>query len=184
MNDVERLEGMRRERDRENGLRDYEVALAGLTENTNALRLAVVPEEDYALVANHLRSIEVELAAKRRDIEKEAEAIAQAQREANPASSPLVYESDRGKLKEVIERTYSFNDSGILAVVIETTGSIGEALRVLREVNALELKWKISYLETLADRVGFDLPRTRREVEDGDPDFLVGVVSKSKMVRG
>jgi len=166
-------------------MKDYEVALAGLTENTNALRTAVILEEDWALVANHLRTIEVDLATKRKEIEHEAEWQAKATREANPEAKPLVYESPRGKLKEQIERTYSFNDSGILAAVMEAVGgSLGDALRVLRGANALELKWKISFLENVADRYGFDLPRTRKEIEDGDPGFLVGVVSTSKMVRG
>ena len=137
------------------------------------------------LVSNHLRSIEKDLATKRQEIEKETTWQAKTTRETNPGAKPLVYESDRGKLVEQITRTYSFNDSGILAAVMEGTDSeLGGAIRILRESNALKLEWKISFLENVADRFGFDVPRTRREIEDGDPDFLVGVVSTSKMVRG
>lgn len=165
-------------------VKDYEVALAGLTENTNALRTAVILEEDWALVANHLRTIEKDLAAKRQEIEKEATWQAKATRETNPEASPLVYESDRGKLVEQIERTYSFNDSGIITAVMEATGAgFPGAIGILRGANALKLEWKISFLENVADRFGFDVPRTRKQIEDGDPDFLVGVVATSKMVR-
>lgn len=164
---------------------DHNVALAGLTEWTNAIRLMVVPEEDWALVANHLRTIEKDLAEKRREIESEATAVAQAARTAEPFGKKLVYESDRGALVEQTTRTRSFNTPGILAAIARgVDGTLLEAIQTAIEENALSLTWKISYLETIADRLGLDIPTTHHEIEDGDPDYLVGVVSTSKMGRG
>ncbi len=163
----------------------YEWALAGLTELTNALRLAPVPEHDWATVANHLRTIEVDLGEKRREIEQEATDVAQASRTAEPMGKKLVYESDRGNLVEQTTRVRSFNTSGILAAIAEglDAGPL-DAIVTAVEAKALELKWKVKALENVADRLEIDLPTTHHEIEDGDPDYLVGVVSTSKMVRG
>jgi hypothetical protein len=166
-------------------LKQYEADLAGLTEHANALRHAVIEEEDWALVANQLRSIEVDLGSKRREIEADATDVAQASRDAEPFGTKLVYESDRGKLVEQIKRTYSFNSSAILARVMEISSmTFGETIGALQGYNALSLTWKISFLENVADRYGFELRRAHHEIEDGDPDYLVGVVSKSAMKRG
>jgi hypothetical protein len=166
-------------------LKQYETDLAGLTEHANALRLATIDEEDWALVANQLRSIEVDLGAKRREIEGEASDVAQASRDANPLGKKLVYESDRGSLVEQTKRVRSFNTSGILAALARgVDGTLLEAIQTAVEENALTLSWKVSYLENIADKLGIDIPTTHHEIEDGDPDYLVGVVSTSKMVRG
>jgi len=165
-------------------LKPYEESLAGLTENANALRLAAIDEEDWAMVANQLRTIEVDLGKKRREIEGDASDVAQAARDANPMGKKLVYESDRGDLVEWTKRTYSYNSSGILMAVMDYIPDLGAALRTLIEANAVELKWKISFLENVADRLGFDFRKAHHEIEDGDPEYLVGVVSKSEMKRG
>jgi hypothetical protein len=164
-------------------LTDYEIALAGLTENANAIRRAIVPEEDWALVANHLRLVEGDLAEKRREIEKEASEIAQRSREANPSAPKLVLESDRGKLVERTKRSYSYNSSGIMGKALEVFDHIGQAVLELQSLNALELKWKISGLENFGDRYGVEIRRAPREIEDGDPEYLVGVVTTSRMER-
>lgn len=164
---------------------EYIATIAGLTEYTNALRLSYIEEEDWAVVANQLRTIEKDLAEKRREVEAQATAVAQAARDANPTGKKLVYESPQGDLVEETKRAYSYNSGGILAAVMEAGElTIGEAIRELRSFNALELKWKISFLENLGDRYGFELPRARHEIEDEDPDYLVGVVTTSKMTRG
>ena len=165
-------------------LKSYEIALAGLTENTAVIRTATIEESDWAMVANHLRSIEVDLATKRREIEAEATHVAQTQLAAEPEASLPVYESDRGNLVPRTKRSYSFNDSGILLGVMGAgVMGIGEALAVLKKANALTLTWRISGLENIADRYGMELRRARREIEDGDPEFLVGVVSTVRMER-
>ena len=164
-------------------MRSYEAALAGLTENANAIRHASIPEEDWALVANHLRVIEVDLATKRREIEQDATDLASATRKANPDARKTVYESERGKLVEQVKRTRSFNSSGWLAAVMKAGYTIGEAIQTLVKSNGLELKWKITGLENVADRLGIDYQTAHHEITDGDPDYLVGVVSTSKMVR-
>lgn len=167
-------------------MKDYISQLAALTEAANGIRLAVVEEEDWAMVANHLRAIEVDLAKKRREIEQEATEVAQTARDAQPMGKKLVYESDRGNLVEQTRRAYSYNSSGILKAVMEMGGdmSVGAAVALLQSSNALELKWKISFLENVFDRLGFDYRKAHHEIEDGDPEYLVGVVSTSKMVRG
>lgn len=165
-------------------MKDYEIALAGLTENTNALRTAVIEEEDWALVANHLRLIEVDLATKRREIEDTATDVARKQMEADPTGVLPKYESDRGNLVPRTKRTYSFNDSGILLNLMRVgVLNLGEALLVLKRSNALDLSWKITGLENVADRYGLELRRANREIEDGDADYMVGVVSTVKMER-
>lgn len=162
----------------------HESALAGLTEHANALRDAPIPEEVWALVANHLRSIEIDLAKKRLEVQDQASAVAQAARDAEPLGKKLVYESDRGALVEKTIRRRSFNSSGIFAAVMNAGEfTVGEALQALTGANAVELGWKISFLENVADKYGFDLPTTHHEIEDGDPEYLVGVVSTSKMER-
>lgn len=163
----------------------YEWALAGLTELTNALRDAEIPEEDWALVANHLRSIEKDLAKKRREVEADASFVASEARKAEPFGEKVVYESPQGDLHEEITRVRSFNSSGILAAVMEH-GDLGfaEAIVLLSNANALELKWKISFLENVGDKLGFDFRTAHHEIEDGDPEYLVGVTSTTKMVRG
>ena len=88
-------------------MKPYEESLAGLTEHTNALRLATIDEEDWALVANHLRTIEVDLGKKRREIEADATAIAQETRKTEPYGKKVEYESDRGSLVEQKSRAYS-----------------------------------------------------------------------------
>ena len=163
----------------------YIGVLAGLTEYTNALRLAEIEEHDWAMVANQLRRIEVDLGKKRREIEEQATDVAQASRDANPLGKKLVYESDRGKLVEQTKRTRSFNTSGILAAIARgIDGGPLEAIQTAVAERALTLSWKVSYLENIADRLGIDVPTTHHEIEDGDPEYLVGVVSTSKMVRG
>lgn len=170
--------------DHKNELTDYEIALAGLTENANAIRRAIVPMEDWALVANHLRLVEGDLATKRREIEKEATEHAQLARDEDPGAPNLVLESDRGKLIERTKRSYSFNSSGILAKALEALDHIGQALLELERANALELRWKITGLENFGDRFGIEIRRAPYEIEDGDPDgYLVGVVTTSRMVR-
>lgn len=165
-------------------MKDYEIALAGLTENTNAIRTAVIDEEDWALVANHLRLIEVDLATKRREIEDTATDVAQKQLKEDPTGVLPKYESDRGNLVPRTKRTYSFNDSGILLNLMRVgVLNLGEALLVLKRSNALALNWKITGLENVADRYGLELRRATREIEDGDPDYMVGVVSTVKMER-
>ncbi len=166
-------------------LPEYLSTVAGLTELTNALRLAVIEESDWAMIANQLRTIEKDLATKRREVEGLATDAMQEARKAEPSRSPLVYESNQGELREQIKRTRSYNSSGILAAVMYAGElSIGEAIRELVAINALELKWKISFLENLADRFDFEIPTTHHEIEDGDADYLVGVVSTSKAARG
>ncbi len=163
----------------------YEWALAGLTELTNALRDAVIPEEAWALVANHLRSIEKDLATKRREVEADATHVASEARKAEPFGEKVVYESTQGALVEETTRVRSYNSSGILAAVMEHGDlSFVEAIVLLTNANALELKWKISFFENVADKLGFDYRTARHEIEDGDAEYLVGVVSTTKMVRG
>ena len=162
----------------------YMSTIAGLTEHANALRGATIEEFDWAAVANQLRTIEKDLGEKRREIEGLATDVMQASRKANPEGSKMVYESDRGDLREQVTRKRSFNSSGILVALMEHVPTIGEALEVLQSANALALNWKVSFLENVADRYGFDLPTTHHEIEDGDPDYLVGVVSVSEMKRG
>lgn len=165
---------------------DWEAALAGLTEQTNAIRHSIVPEEHWALVANHLRLIEKELGDKRREIEAEATEAANLLLKADPDVQLKPLESDRGNLVPRKKRAYSFNTSGILhaAIVASPEGTVGAALSSLQKAGALVIDWKISYLENWADRWGVDLPKTPREIEDGDPDYLVGVVTTVKMERG
>lgn len=166
-------------------MKPYEAALAGLTENANAIRLAPIEMEDWAMVANHLRIIEKELAEKRREIEAEATDFARKTRAENPGASKLEFESDQGKLVERFKNSYSFNSTGIIlkAVDLVPSGTIGEALRELRRSKALDLAWKISYLQNFADRWGMELPTATKEIEDEDPDYLVGRVRTVYMVR-
>ncbi len=166
-------------------LPEYLSTVAGLTELTNALRLAVIEEADWAMISNQLRTIEKDLAGKRREIEALATDVMQQAREADPLRSPLVYESEQGELREQTTRIRSFNTSGILAAIAEglDAGPL-DAIQAAVSANALELKWKVSFLENVADKLGIDLPTTHHEIEDGDPDYLVGVVSTSKAARG
>ncbi len=166
-------------------MKPYEEALAGLTEHTNALRLATIDEEDWALVANHLRTIEVDLGKKRREIEAEATAVAQETRKTEPYGKKVEYESDRGSLVEQKSRAYSFNTSGLLMALLDRGDwTLSQAIQAFREANALKLVWKISFLENVADRYGFELPKADHQIEDGDAEYLVGVVTTVKMVRG
>ena len=166
-------------------MKPYEEALAGLTEHTNALRLATIDEEDWALVANHLRIIEVDLGKKRREIEADATTVAQETREKEPYGKAVVYESDRGALVEQTKRVYSFNTSGLLMALQDRVDcTLSQAIQGFQEANALTLSWKISFLENVADRFGFELPKADHEIDDDDPEYLVGVVTTVKMVRG
>ena len=166
-------------------MKPYEEALAGLTEHTNALRLATIDEEDWALVANHLRTIEVDLGKKRREIEAEATEVAQETRKVEPYGKKVEYESDRGSLVEQKSRAYSFNTSGLLMALLDRGDwTLSQAIQAFREANALKLVWKISFLENVADRYGLHLTKADHEIDDGDPEYLVGVVTTIKMVRG
>ena len=166
-------------------MKPYEEALAGLTEHTNALRLAVIDEEDWALVANHLRTIEVDLGKKRREIEADATTVAQEAREKEPYGKAVVYESDRGTLVEQTKRVYSFNTSGLLSALLNLGDwTLTQAINTYEEANALSLVWKISFLENVADKYGLHLTKADHEIEDGDAEYLVGVVTTVKMVRG
>ncbi len=166
-------------------MKPYEEALAGLTEHTNALRLAVIDEEDWALVANHLRTIEVDLGKKRREIEADATAVEQAARKAEPYGKPVVYESEQGNLVPQKKRAYSFNTPGLLSALLDRGDwTLTQAINAYEEANALKLSWKISFLENVADRYGLHLTKADYEIEDGDPEYLVGVVTTVKMVRG
>jgi hypothetical protein len=166
-------------------MKPYEESLAGLTEHANALRLATIDEEDWALVANHLRVIEVDLGKKRREIEADATAVAQEARKAEPYGKKVEYESERGSLVEQTKRVYSFNTPGLLSALLEQGDwTLTQAIRAFQEANALSLVWKISFLENVADRYGLHLVKADHEIEDGDAEYLVGVVTTTKMVRG
>ena len=166
-------------------MKPYEEALAGLTEHTNALRLATIDEEDWALVANRLRTIEVDLGKKRREIEADATTVAQEARKKEPYGKKVVYESEQGKLVEQKEYDYSFNTPGLLMALLDRGDwTLSQAVQAFQEANALKLSWKISFLENVADRFGFELPKADHEIEDGDAEYLVGVLTTVKMVRG
>ncbi len=166
-------------------MKPYEESLAGLTEHTNALRLAVIDEEDWALVANHLRIIEVDLGKKRREIEADATAVEQEARKKDPYGKSVVYESERGNLVPKKDNNYSFNTSGLLSALLNRGDwTLTQAINTYEEANALSLTWKISYLRNVADKYGLHLTTADHEIEDGDAEYLVGVVTTTKMVRG
>ncbi len=163
----------------------HESALAGLTEHANALRDAPIPEEDWALVANHLRSIEIMLAEKRREVEEQASEVARAARKLHPSSREVRYESPRGNLVEQKKRVRSYNTSGLLAKLVDAGDlTLVEAIQEYESMNALTIGWKVTGVENTADRYGFDVPTARHEITDGDAEYLVGVVTTVKMVRG
>ena len=117
--------------------------------------------------------------------EADATAVAEEARKAEPYGKAVVYESDRGSLVEQKKRVYSFNTSGLLMALQDRVDcTLSQAIQGFQEANALKLSWKISFLENVADRFGFELPKAEWEIDDDDPQFLVGVVTTVKMVRG
>lgn len=91
------------------------------------------------------------------------------------APGPLVGESF--ELKATNAATRSYNTSGLLAAF----GGLS-ALPELVAADVVRINWQWSNLQKEANRRDVSLTVAKHEIEDGDPDALVGEVWKTRLV--
>ena len=143
---------------------DTHVLIADVQASFGALKNHAVPGDEMVDTIGRLKSLEGRLSRYRKDLESE------------------VVAGDRGEEFVVTEarsakRTY--NTNGILAAFL--TDSEGfDSLRMLMQADAVRLTWRWSQLQTAAQRHDVTLAVAKHEIEDGDPDALIGEVWTSR----
>ena len=128
-----------------------------------ALKNHAVPGDEMVDTIGRLKALEGRLSRYRKDLESEVVA-------GDTGDEFVVTESRSAK------RTY--NTNGILAAFGRSDHAL--ALRALMEVDAVRLTWRWSQLQTAAQRHDVTLAVAKHEIEDGDPDALVGEVWTSR----
>lgn len=130
-----------------------------------ALRAQPVSDEQIVDVIGHTRALERRLAEWRRGLESE------------------VTSGDKGTEFEVQESRSakrSYNTNGILAAFTQGMHRPEEALYELIAEDALRLTWRWTQLQAAAQRHDVTLAVAKHEIEDGDPDAVIGEVWTSK----
>lgn len=109
-----------------------------------------------------VRAVEVRLAEYRKGLESEV-------------TSGQVGEAYQVTESRLAKRSY--NTNGILAAFFPVTGvNPAASLEVLMAADAVRLSWRWAQLQAAAQLYDVTLAVAKHEIEDGDPDALVGEV--------
>ena len=130
-----------------------------LTEAVDDLGEWPIPEQDSVDVVGEVRAAEKRLAELRRRLVSEMDGT-------ETGIHYQAYESRSAKR--------SYNTNGLLAAFADY--GHGDPLRLLLHGNAVELKWRWTQLQSVADVWDVTLPIAKHEIADGDPDALIGEV--------
>jgi len=129
-----------------------------------ALKNHAVPGDEMVDTIGRLKALEGRLARYRKDLESEVVA-------GDTGEEFVVTEARSAK------RTY--NTNGILSAFLTDQEGF-DSLRMLMQADAVRLTWRWSQLQTAAQRHDVTLAVAKHEIEDGDPDALVGEVWTSR----
>ena len=129
-----------------------------------ALKNHAVPGDEMVDTIGRLKALEGRLSRYRKDLESEVIA-------GDTGDEFVVTEARSAKR--------SYNTNGILSAFAEApTGH--SALQLLLAEDAVRMTWRWSQLQTAAQRHDVTLAVAKHEIEDGDPDALVGEVWTSR----
>ena len=131
-----------------------EALVTRLQEAVSDLSEWPIPEDDSVDTVGLLRAAEVKLAELRRRLVAEMDG------------------TETGELYRAVETRSakrSYNTNGLLA-------AFDGGLRDLMASDAVRLQWRWSQLQQVAEAYDVTLSIAKHEIEDGDPDALVGEV--------
>jgi len=129
-----------------------------------ALKNHAVPGDEMVDTIGRVKALEGRLAAFRKDLESEVVA-------GDTGDEFVVTESRSAKR--------SYNTNGIFAAFARTSTPT-EILQALLAEDAVRLTWRWTQLQAAAQRHDVMLAVAKHEIEDGDPDALVGEVWSSR----
>ena len=141
-----------------------EALVTRLQEAVSDLSEWPIPEQDSVDTVGLLRAAEVKLAELRRRLVAEMDG------------------TETGEMYRAVETRSakrSYNTNGLLHAIAGKLGvSTYEALGLMAQVThpPFELKWRWTDLQTFAERYDVTVAVAKHEIEDGDPDALVGEV--------
>ena len=138
-----------------------EALVTRLQEAVSDLSEWPIPEDDSVDTVGLLRAAEVKLAELRRRLVAEMDG------------------TETGEMYRAVETRRakrSYNTNGILAAFTHALGSGRDALAELYADGAVRLQWQWTKLQAAADEYDVTWSVAKHEIEDGDPDALVGEV--------
>ncbi len=141
--------------------------IEGMRKTLRALKLCPVTEDELVDVAGEVKALVAALTEYRMGLEAEMPPKA-------------VGEGYRATESRTAKRSY--NTNGILAAFEGGFGIRPDgALRTLIEADAVRLTWRWTELKAAAQKFDVTLAIAQHEIEDGDPDALIGEVWSTKV---